>query len=150
MGRIPHHAPPTIITKDNEVEQGNVKKRALTVSPSSVIPGVGTVSLILAQRVLLHGGQPPRVYALAVLACEEVAKLPMLTRAGADTALGRPVNWKRLEERLRSHSEKLASLAMMNVFLGDLPDNPAELRNSHLCRSRWQFRFSHRGGIPRV
>jgi len=97
--------------------------------------------LIRDAEILLGNGRFPRAYALAVLACEEVGKLPMLVRAGAATTLGRPFDWKKLDHRLRKHGEKLALIALMDYCLGQTPEDDREFTDGAM-------RAASRGGLP--
>lgn len=71
--------------------------------------------LIADAKLLMKHKSYPRAYGLAHVACEELAKLPMLARAGTTLAFGRTVDWDHLGKRLRSHLEKA------EIFLG-LPE----------------------------
>jgi AbiV family abortive infection protein len=68
---------------------------------------LNAIELFEEADLLLSHGRFPRAYALAQFCCEELAKLPMLTRAAITLILGKEVDWKTLDRRLRSHIDKI-------------------------------------------
>jgi len=68
---------------------------------------INAIELFEEGTLLFCNGHFPRAYALAQFCCEELAKLPMLTRAAATLILGKEMDWKTLDRRLRSHTDKI-------------------------------------------
>ena len=62
--------------------------------------------LLADAALLFDAGRFPRAFALAQVAQEELAKIPMLYRAGSEIHAGHPVDWDRLGRRFRSHKHK--------------------------------------------
>jgi AbiV family abortive infection protein len=63
---------------------------------------------LIAEARLLHEAKAfPRAFALAHLAREELSKAQMLYAAGIRVLAKHPVDWKKLQRRLRDHKEKL-------------------------------------------
>lgn len=69
--------------------------------------------------LMLENRRHARAYALAHLAWEEAARLPMLFRAGQDLLCGFPVDWKKLRSRLSDHRSKISGNAHRAYFLSD-------------------------------
>lgn len=69
--------------------------------------------LVNESNLLIKEGRYARSYALAHIACEELSKIPMLVRAGTWVALGLPVDWKKLDKRLRNHQGKLRQVEVL-------------------------------------
>jgi len=90
-------------------------------------------SLLDDAQLLLAAKRFPRAVALAILACEEFAKIPMFARAQASLANREPVDWERLAARLQDHREKLGLLDLFDKMMGPLPTEPVAL--SELLRS---------------
>ena len=61
-------------------------------------------------ELLLKAGHNARAYALACLASEELAKIPMLVRASASYLCDIEFDWDKLERKLRSHYRKLEGI----------------------------------------
>ena len=72
--------------------------------------------LIEDAEVLLKENRFPRAFSLAHLACEEMAKLPMLARPSAEIIIGENVDWSKLNIRMRNHQYKILGI-LMNDFL---------------------------------
>jgi|SRR5829696_7426501 len=65
-----------------------------------------------------------RAYFAAHIACEEMAKAPMLHRAAYELTLGLSPDWRKLDRRLRDHEEKIRNVFTMEYFQSDVrPDN---------------------------
>lgn len=77
-------------------------------------------NLVEEAQMLLDAGRVARVFTLSQLASEELAKLPMLTRALVELASGATVDWKRLHKRLRDHVEKSNLAIDLDFFRGDI------------------------------
>jgi AbiV family abortive infection protein len=75
--------------------------------------------LVDEANLLFSHGAFARCYALAHLACEELAKLPMIFRAGMELRRGRDVDWVKLWKRMRDHSEKLDMIALFDYCFFD-------------------------------
>jgi AbiV family abortive infection protein len=78
------------------------------------------LDLIRDAELLFSSARYPRAFALAHLACEEFAKLPMLVRAGGELAAGVKVDWAKLTKRLSSHAHKLNSINISEYALSPL------------------------------
>jgi AbiV family abortive infection protein len=59
-----------------------------------------------------------RAYFLAHIACEEMGKLPILTTLAVSLQLGHEVNWRRIDQTLRSHTGKIAQVLFMDSIVG--------------------------------
>ena len=69
-----------------------------------------------------------RAYALAHLACEELARKYQCWLGQAQkVAIGVSVNWKELNRRLRDHMSKLRSVALIDYFLGPYTEKDTDL-----------------------
>ena len=66
--------------------------------------------LIEEAKLLLKAGHNARAYALACLASEELAKIPMLVRASASYLCDIEFDWDELERKLKSHYRKLEGI----------------------------------------
>ena len=62
--------------------------------------------LVQEAELQLSTRKHARAYALARLACEEMAKIPMVVRAATDSLRGRKADWAKVDRRLHNHSEK--------------------------------------------
>jgi len=58
----------------------------------------------------------PRAFSVAVLACEELAKSPMLSQACIELTIGDPVDWNELGFFLRTHDQKLTLMALLDFI----------------------------------
>src|SRR5687768_15125717 len=74
-------------------------------------------SLVKESLLLAGSGFHARAYTLAHLACEELAKLPTLLRLGIQIASHEPVDWKRVENSLLKHQEKLRAGTAVDYIL---------------------------------
>lgn len=94
----------------------------IEVGRAKILANAG--ELLKEARLLLEHGHQARAYALAHLACEEMAKLPMLVRAGLESALGKNVDWKKFARRFRDHSAKINNIHTLDCMLDDVrPDD---------------------------
>jgi len=84
--------------------------------------------LVEEAELLLVNGRHARAYSLAHLACEEMAKIPMLLRAATDKILGRDVDWQKLNRRLRSHIEKIRVIIVLGYFVDPNIENDQDLK----------------------
>lgn len=84
--------------------------------------------LVEEATLLLANNRFARAYSLAHLACEEMAKIPMLVRAGADTIRGRTVDWKKLDRRFRSHKEKIAGSFHIDYLIDPRMENDEDIK----------------------
>jgi len=77
-------------------------------------------ALFAEARLLSEAGHYARAWALTHFSMEELAKVPMLIRVGTDVALGRQVDWKKLNRRFRDHGKKVRQNAMIDyVFIDE-------------------------------
>jgi AbiV family abortive infection protein len=70
-------------------------------------------SLIDEAKLLFQSGFHARAYTLSHIAREELAKVTMLYTSGLRLLAEHPVNWSKLEKRLRDHKSKLTSDALV-------------------------------------
>lgn len=66
--------------------------------------------------ILLAKGKYARAYVLAHLACEELAKLPLIYSVRLELSVGTEIDWKSINKRLNSHEEKLKSMAFFDYL----------------------------------
>jgi AbiV family abortive infection protein len=59
-----------------------------------------------------------RAYFLAQIACEEVGKVPILITAAVSGHLGFDVDWRRIDQVLRTHTIKIAQVLFMDSIVG--------------------------------
>jgi AbiV family abortive infection protein len=64
------------------------------------------LNLLNESKILRSGGHTARAYALAYMACEEFGKVSILAGAATKLAIKRPVDWKSVAKRFRSHESK--------------------------------------------
>lgn len=84
-------------------------------------------SLIRESQILYDNNAHARAFALAHLAREEIAKTLMLQAAGTRILAGHPVDFKKLERRLRDHKQKLIAETLNNiVFCAGVDPDMAE------------------------
>jgi AbiV family abortive infection protein len=83
--------------------------------------------LIEEAEILFTNERYARTYTLAHLASEEMAKLPTLALAATDLTHDISVNWKRLDEQLRSHTSKLRGLLFLDFLGTDVDPNAKEI-----------------------
>ncbi|MGE1525869.1 AbiV family abortive infection protein [Pseudomonas putida] len=84
-------------------------------------------SLIRESQILYDNEANARAFALAHLAREEIAKTLMLQAAGTRLLAGHPVDFKKLERRLRDHKQKLIAETINSiVFCAGFDPNTAE------------------------
>lgn len=88
----------------NQIEEGCVK---ILENAEELI---GDAELLLAKKRFA------RAYFLAHLACEELAKVPMLIGAAVDILSGRECDWLELHRRLHSHTEKIMGIIVVDYF----------------------------------
>ena len=78
--------------------------------------------LVQDAEILLSKRRFPRAYSLAHLAIEEMAKIPMLFRAGTEIMVGIEVDWKTLNRRLHSHEDKIKNISIFGLFIEEISD----------------------------
>ena len=74
--------------------------------------------------ILFNNKKYARAYTLSHLASEELAKLPILSKLALDLINGKDVNWKKIDKKLNSHTEKLKGLLFSDLLGTDI--NPSE------------------------
>jgi AbiV family abortive infection protein len=80
--------------------------------------------LIEEAEILFAHKKYPRAFALAHLACEELAKLPMLNTAALNILIGETNDWQKINRRLVSHTEKIRVSEGMDYMWDDVhPDD---------------------------
>ena len=83
--------------------------------------------LIEEAELLFAHERYARSYTLAHLASEELAKLPTLALAAMDLTHGISVDWKKLDEQLRSHNSKLRGLLFLDFLGTEIDPNAKEI-----------------------
>jgi len=94
-----------------------------TLTPENIETGRRKIlsnasQLIEEAELLFNAGHNARAYTLAHLASEELAKLPMLVRAGFDSLCGVEINSDKLERKLKSHHKKLEGILAVDFLHG--------------------------------
>jgi len=84
--------------------------------------------LIEESELLLANDRFARAYSLAHLACEEMAKIPMLVRAATDKIQRRTVDWKKLDRRLRNHTEKITGILYIDYLVDPDVENDKDIK----------------------
>ena len=84
--------------------------------------------LVEEAELLLANRRFARAYALSQLACEEMAKIPMLVRAATDTLMGLEFDWPKLWRRLRSHHAKISGILFIDYLADPNVDGGADLK----------------------
>jgi AbiV family abortive infection protein len=70
--------------------------------------------------LLLQNGYHARAYFLAHIACEEMAKAPMLYGVACELALDLSPDWPKLDRRLRDHRAKIRNVLTMDYFKSEI------------------------------
>jgi AbiV family abortive infection protein len=83
--------------------------------------------LIHDAETLLKAKRYARSYYLAHLACEEMAKIPMLIGAAVDILGGRRFDWTELDRRLHSHTEKIMGILVIDYFTDRKAENDPDI-----------------------
>jgi AbiV family abortive infection protein len=73
-------------------------------------------SLIADAEFLAENIRHERAFSLGVLACEELAKSPILSQAYLELAIGEPVDWHALGRFMRTHDQKLTLMALLDFI----------------------------------
>lgn len=84
--------------------------------------------LVNEAEILFTHQKYPRAFALAHLACEELAKLPMLNTASLNLLIGENNDWHKIGRRLVSHSEKLQLTAHMDYMWDEVHLDDSDVR----------------------
>jgi AbiV family abortive infection protein len=71
-------------------------------------------SLIADAEFLAENIRHERAFSLAVLACEELAKSPLLSQACIQLTIGDTVDWNELGRFMRMHDQKLTLMALVD------------------------------------
>jgi AbiV family abortive infection protein len=79
-------------------------------------------------RILSDHQRYPRAFALAHLACEELAKLPVLNTAALELLTGKKTDWQKIGRRLRSHKDKLTLTAGMDYLWDEVEADASDVR----------------------
>jgi len=83
--------------------------------------------LVEEAELLLGKERYARAYALAHLACEEMAKIPMLVRAVTGALMGLEFDWAKLERRLRSHRDKVTGILFIDYVVDPNMEDDADI-----------------------
>jgi len=84
--------------------------------------------LIEEAELLFSNGKYARAYSLAHLACEEMAKIPMIVRAATETLRGKRFDWSKLNRRLKSHAEKIKGILLIDYILDPEIENDIDIK----------------------
>jgi len=80
------------------------------------------VELAEDATILLDAGRPARAYALAEAAAEELGKIVLLARVGAELAMGGgKVDWQTFWGKFADHGSKAWNAAFLDYLLGEQP-----------------------------
>jgi AbiV family abortive infection protein len=71
-------------------------------------------------ELLLENEHNARAYFLAHIACEEMAKSPMLYRVACELALDLAPDWRKLDRRPRDHQDKIRNVLTMDYFQSEI------------------------------
>ncbi|MGX5569521.1 AbiV family abortive infection protein [Bacillus toyonensis] len=79
--------------------------------------------LIKESKILFDSGAKTRAFTLAHLACEELAKLPLVYHTATKVYFKQKVNWKDFRRKFQDHKEKLKSVILVaNMIVGNQID----------------------------
>lgn len=92
--------------------------------------------LLAEARLLFEHGRFARTYSLAHLSSEELAKLPILAATGVSLAKGEAVNWKKLDDHLRSHTAKLKGLLIVDLIGTNIDPSARDIQVHEQALSR--------------
>lgn len=87
---------------------------------------LNATQLVEESELLARHGRYPRAFALAQLASEELAKLPMLARAQTEVARGIEFDWALLGRRMKDHHRKNMNLELLEFFMIEEPNVPKD------------------------
>ena len=73
-------------------------------------------ALIADAEFLAENIRHERAFSLAVLACEELAKSPILSQACIELVIGEPVDWNAIGRFMRTHDQKLTLMASLDFI----------------------------------
>jgi AbiV family abortive infection protein len=80
-------------------------------------------------ELLLENEHYARAYFLAHIACEEMAKSPILNRAACELALELPPDWRKLDKRLRDHRGKIRKVLTMDYFQSEIRVDDSDVKD---------------------
>jgi len=92
-------------------------------------------SLLVEAELLFQHHHLARTYTLAHLACEELAKLPMLVTIGKKLVLGYAVDWKKLNRRFRNHSAKINNLHTLDYMCSEIQTDDSDVNDYYQALS---------------
>ncbi|MCB4848588.1 AbiV family abortive infection protein [Bacillus tropicus] len=79
--------------------------------------------LIKESKVLFDSGAKTRAFTLSHLACEELAKLPLVYHTATKVLFKQKVDWKDFRRRFQDHKEKLKNVILVaNMIVGNKID----------------------------
>lgn len=70
-----------------------------------------------------------RAYSLAHLACEELAKIIMISRVAYEVMRDKNIDWKRVNRRLRNHKEKIKDILALDFLYSSKTKNDEDVKN---------------------
>ncbi|MDA1657929.1 AbiV family abortive infection protein [Bacillus cereus group sp. TH150LC] len=85
--------------------------------------------LINESTLLFENGSKTRAFTLAHLACEELAKLPIVYYTATKVYFKKPVDWKKFKNRFQDHKEKIRMLISLILIINEqtINDEKVEL-----------------------
>jgi AbiV family abortive infection protein len=104
----------TITTNLAKINMQKLTLKQLDAGVAAAFTNAG--SLIEEAKILYQAGFHARAYTLSHIAREELAKVTMLYTSGLRLLAEHPVNWSKLEKRLRDHKSKLTSDALVSYI----------------------------------
>jgi len=78
--------------------------------------------------LLLENKKFARAYSLAHLACEEVAKIIMISRTAYEITRGKDIDWERIIKRLRNHREKIKDILFLDFLYSSKTENDEDIK----------------------
>lgn len=88
---------------------------------------ISAKELVADAELLLQHERYARAFSVAILACEESCKIPILAHTQWLVAGGAPVDWKRFHRRLRSHTSKLMAAVAIDEAVSQTLRDTADL-----------------------
>lgn len=92
--------------------------------------------LLAEAKLLFDHDKYARACALAHLSSEELAKLPMLAGVGVALLKGHPIDWKKFDKKLTSHSAKLKVLLFVDLLGTPVDPTTRDIQVHKLTMSR--------------
>ncbi|MGB9936496.1 MAG: AbiV family abortive infection protein [Methanobacterium sp.] len=84
--------------------------------------------LLEEAELLLANKRYARAYKLSHLACEEMAKIPIIVNAGIEKLRGLEVNWKQVDQKMRNHKVKIKSFLFIDFLFDFDTENDKDIK----------------------